>query len=40
MKNLNKKIGAMALVGMIVSGGIVVSGLKVHANEVHSPTSF
>lgn len=34
MKNLNKKIGAIALAGMVVFGGVAASGLRVHADEV------
>ena len=32
MKNLNKKIGAVALAGMVVFGGVAVSGVKSFAD--------
>ena len=34
MKNLNKKIGAIALAGMVVFGGVAAGGVQVFASEV------
>ena len=38
MKNLNKKIGAIALAGMMVAGGFVASGVSAHAFEFPYPS--
>lgn len=40
MKNLYKKIGAVALVGIVLAGGIGVSGIRANANEVRKKSDL
>lgn len=38
MKNLNKKTGIIALAGMLIAGGVAVSGVSAYADSSFTPS--